>query len=190
MEREVQEVLGPLGIDQAVSRRVSGALLKVESEYCPPSPSHSGSEESFMKGLVRKLARSSKGGDVEADRLKLGSTDVGMTAFLLKFGEGLEDVPTSRLWVSDAMLLYHRSLCCELLADQRHNHRRRLRHRRHNPYHPVLLHSESSNGSFLVNWRYSDCPDSLWLLQDLLLWRQDRSQGLHKERFVYFGQSL
>ena len=111
MEREVQEVLGPLGIDQAVSRRVSGALLKVESEYCPPSPSNSGPEESFMKGLVRKLARSSKGGDVEADRLKLGSTDVGMTAFLLKFGEGLEDVPTSRLWVSDPMLLCLRGLC-------------------------------------------------------------------------------
>lgn len=100
MEREVQEVLGPLGIDQAVSRRVSGALLKVESEYCPPSPSDSGSEESFMRGLFRKMARNSKNGDAEADRLKLGSTDVGMTAFLLKFGEGLEDVPTSRLWIS------------------------------------------------------------------------------------------
>ena len=62
-----------------------------------------------MRGLMRKMART-RGNNRElesllkpTDKLEVGKTDVGVTAFLLKFGEGLEDVPTSRLWVSLTM---------------------------------------------------------------------------------------
>jgi len=47
---------------------------------------------------------SSKGKDVsqdeeEGERLRW-SDDIGLTAFLLKFGEGMEEVPTKRLYIS------------------------------------------------------------------------------------------
>lgn len=108
MEREVHDVLGPLGIDQSLSRRVAGSLLKVESELPPvlaPEPS-------FFRTVLSKMARTPSGlgsqnganyGTLEAaaqqTQASEGDCDVGMTAFLLKFAEQAEDVPTSRLFI-------------------------------------------------------------------------------------------
>ncbi|THH08224.1 hypothetical protein EW145_g2844 [Phellinidium pouzarii] len=82
MEREVHAVLGPIGVDEKLSRKVAQSLLTLEVE-------HNSAQERGMNG----------GGDAESGALRW-SDDVGVTAFLLKFGEGLEEVPTRRLYVS------------------------------------------------------------------------------------------
>jgi len=73
MEREVTAALGPLGVDEKLCRQVAQNLREVEV-----------SDESGVSG---------------APGLRW-SKDVGLTAFLLKFGEGLEEVPTKRLFTS------------------------------------------------------------------------------------------
>ena len=93
MEREVHAVLGAVGIDEKVSRQVAHSLLEVESTV--EQDNGIGDEERGLKW----------------------SQSVGITEFLLKFGEGLgassllyypythqprfaEEVPTRRLYVS------------------------------------------------------------------------------------------
>jgi vacuolar iron transporter family protein len=72
MEREVYSVLGRVGVDEKVSRQVAHSLREIEvrEESSAPTsnPTSSGSDE---EGGLR------------------WSKDVGITAFLLKFGEGL-----------------------------------------------------------------------------------------------------
>ncbi|KAJ3983024.1 Ccc1 family [Lentinula detonsa] len=75
MEREVEEILGPLGVDEKACRIVAESLRKAGRESITDSSS--------------------------AETLRLRwSQDVGLTAFLLKFGEGMEEVPTKRLYIS------------------------------------------------------------------------------------------
>lgn len=76
MEREVHAILGPLGVKETLSRLVAEDLREVEDDAC--------------------LAIES----AEANGSKQEDPNVGLTAFLLKFGEGMEEVPVSRLWVS------------------------------------------------------------------------------------------
>jgi len=76
MEREVNAVLGPIGVNEKLCREVAQCLRQVEV-----------SDENLVSAGVRgQSLRWSK--------------DVGLTAFLLKFGEGLEEVPTRRLFTS------------------------------------------------------------------------------------------
>ena len=65
MEREVHAVLGAVGIDEKVSRQVAHSLLEVESTV--EQDNGIGDEERGLKW----------------------SQSVGITEFLLKFGEGL-----------------------------------------------------------------------------------------------------
>ncbi|KAI6119870.1 VIT family-domain-containing protein [Pisolithus croceorrhizus] len=75
MEREVYAILGPVGVDEHTSQAVTRSLLAAERE---------GTE-----------------GPVDEERQQLRwKDDVGLTAFLLKFGEGLKEVPTKRLYLS------------------------------------------------------------------------------------------
>ncbi|KAJ3761752.1 VIT family-domain-containing protein [Lentinula raphanica] len=75
MEREVEEILGPLGVDEKACRVVAESLRKAGGENITDPTS--------------------------AENLRLRwSQDVGLTAFLLKFGEGMEEVPTKRLYIS------------------------------------------------------------------------------------------
>lgn len=79
MEREVHAILGPVGVDDKLTRQVAQSLLSVEVD---------------SGGL---------GGGTHGDDTEGGlkwSKDVGLTAFLLKFGEGMEEVPTRRLYIS------------------------------------------------------------------------------------------
>ncbi|KAJ3556434.1 hypothetical protein NP233_g11978 [Leucocoprinus birnbaumii] len=84
MEREVAEVLGPVGVNDKICRSVAQCLREVEVD------SGAGYEE---------YATASTSSDAENQSLKW-SNEVGLTAFLLKFGQGLEEVPTMRLYVS------------------------------------------------------------------------------------------
>jgi vacuolar iron transporter family protein len=77
MEREVHAVLGPLGVDERLSRQVADNLQKIE----------------FDTRGVRS------DGSVPEDQLKW-SMDVGLTSFLLKLGEQLEEVPNKRMYIS------------------------------------------------------------------------------------------
>ncbi|KAH7882998.1 VIT family-domain-containing protein [Phlebopus sp. FC_14] len=80
MEREIYAVLGPVGVDEQTSRDVTKCLREVECDSGVDAASSSSSDE-------------------ETQSLRWKS-DVGLTPFLLKFGEGLEEVPTRRLYVS------------------------------------------------------------------------------------------
>ncbi|EFP86368.1 uncharacterized protein PGTG_12324 [Puccinia graminis f. sp. tritici CRL 75-36-700-3] len=103
MEREVHEVLGPMGLDESISRTVAAALLRAESEAdeCIDRTAEP-AEESTARWLLRCLGRQPKffkqidGGNHQLRWAK----DIGITPFLLKFGEGLEEVPESRLYIS------------------------------------------------------------------------------------------
>jgi len=77
MEREVSEVLAPIGVDDVTCRAVAKDLRDVEGEG-------------------QQHARN----DAESNISLRWSKDVGLTAFLLKFGEGLEEIPTRRLYIS------------------------------------------------------------------------------------------
>jgi vacuolar iron transporter family protein len=83
MEREVYSVLGPIGVDEKTSRLVARNLRDVEVDSNGEgSDSASSSSRSVEEGGLR------------------WSKSVGLTAFLLKFGEGLEEVTTRRMYVS------------------------------------------------------------------------------------------
>ncbi|KAF9463226.1 membrane fraction protein [Collybia nuda] len=82
MEREVAEVLAPIGVDDKACRAVARSLRDVEVD------------ENGNGQLV-----SGASGDNETTSLRW-SKDVGITAFLLKFGQGLEEVPDKRLYIS------------------------------------------------------------------------------------------
>jgi len=81
VEREVHAVLGPVGLDQSVSQRVAHSLLEVESGMDQSNGQAPASATDTEHGLR-------------------WSHSVGVTEFLLKFGEGLEEVPTRRLYLS------------------------------------------------------------------------------------------
>lgn len=85
MEREVHAILGPVGVDEKIGRQVADALLALEDDLVAAEEHHpSSSSKSWVDSVVPW--RQSKG-DAESG-LKF-SEDVGLTAFLLKFGEGL-----------------------------------------------------------------------------------------------------
>ncbi|KAJ3490620.1 hypothetical protein NLI96_g1309 [Meripilus lineatus] len=88
LEREVYAVLGPVGVDEKTSRAVAKCLrdVEVDSEQGGPSTSSASS-------------RSSSPDTEQGTGLKWSNT-VGLSAFLLKFGEGMEEVPTRRLYIS------------------------------------------------------------------------------------------
>ncbi|GAA5851065.1 hypothetical protein JCM8547_009169 [Rhodosporidiobolus lusitaniae] len=109
MEREVSAVLSPLGVEDSISRRVAGALLSVEATLPPPS-----NPPSIFRQCLNVVARRPRfSGDVSSSDLerarllpsKRPSSDEdedekGLTAFLLKFGEGLEETTDARLFIS------------------------------------------------------------------------------------------
>jgi VIT1/CCC1 family predicted Fe2+/Mn2+ transporter len=80
MEREVHAVLGPVGVDEAASQAVANCLRKAEDESgfdgSTPTPTD---EERQSRGM---------------------KSEHGLTPFLLKFGEGMEEIPTRRLYIS------------------------------------------------------------------------------------------
>ncbi|KAI0342400.1 DUF125-domain-containing protein [Trametopsis cervina] len=81
MEREVYGVLGPVGVDERTCRQVANNLRDVEIDT-----NGVGSDSASSRTLEDAGLKWSK--------------SVGLTAFLLKFGEGLEEVTTRRMYVS------------------------------------------------------------------------------------------
>ncbi|KAF8635682.1 hypothetical protein AX15_000308 [Amanita polypyramis BW_CC] len=81
IEREVAEILEPVGVDNKTSLAVARSLRDAEL--------HGDATENGY----------SVSNDVENAKLRW-SHQVGLTAFLLKFGHNLEEVPTRRLYTS------------------------------------------------------------------------------------------
>ncbi|OBZ76805.1 Vacuolar iron transporter 1.1 [Grifola frondosa] len=81
MEREVYAVLGPVGVDERLSRQVARCLREVEVD--------SGGDGAALAGMSGE-----EGGGLR------WAKDVGLSAFLLKFGECLEEVPARRMYIS------------------------------------------------------------------------------------------
>jgi len=104
MRREVHAVLGPVGVDEKISRQVADSLLALEDEQVRAAAVATTGGERGSSWLVPgswSFGKSSTKGAREDNEGGLRwSQDVGITAFLLKFGEGMEEVPTVRLYVS------------------------------------------------------------------------------------------
>jgi len=82
MEREVLEVLAPVGVDDKTCRAVARCLRDVEVD-------------------TQGNGSLSTGGGTDPENVGLKwSGDVGLTAFLLRFGQGLEEIPDRRMYVS------------------------------------------------------------------------------------------
>ncbi len=71
LEREVSEILGPVGVDEQVCRAVANCLRNVE-----------------LRDEGTGFCGRGAGNDAENSNLRWNDT-VGLTAFLLKFGHGL-----------------------------------------------------------------------------------------------------
>lgn len=96
MEREIHSILGPLGVKEPLSRLVAEDLRSVEDEIYGSSGaegsegvmpganvvSESGKKKSGLLNWRTKKAEEEDGG-------VRGNEEMGMTAFLLKFGEGM-----------------------------------------------------------------------------------------------------
>ncbi|KAL4061945.1 VIT family-domain-containing protein [Scleroderma yunnanense] len=85
MEKEVFSVLGPVGVDERTAREVAKCLRDVE---------HQGTD------IARTGTRTRTDIGDEEKQQTGQRKDVGLTPFLLKFGQGLEEVPTKRLYIS------------------------------------------------------------------------------------------
>lgn len=85
MEREVHSILGPIGVKEGLSRLVANDLRTVEEEALErESRSSKSSGKSWWK-LWKKdggIRLEEEGGSPDAG-------EMGLTAFLLKFGEGM-----------------------------------------------------------------------------------------------------
>ncbi|GHJ84228.1 hypothetical protein NliqN6_0630 [Naganishia liquefaciens] len=89
VDREVHEVLAPLGVTEDVSRAVSNSLVQAAL---------ADEVASFRSSDSRKLFGHRFSWMNRVSRQHVPTT--GTTAFLLKFGEGMEEVPSSRLFAS------------------------------------------------------------------------------------------
>ncbi|KAI0831785.1 VIT family-domain-containing protein [Trametes gibbosa] len=95
MEREVHAVLGPVGVNEKVSRQVASCLRDVEFSVPPDEgDSSSGARAARASTASDATLTAEEGGELR------WAKDVGLTAFLLKFGEGLQDVSTARMYAS------------------------------------------------------------------------------------------
>ncbi|KAI8457910.1 Ccc1 family, partial [Phakopsora pachyrhizi] len=107
METQVKNVLGPLGVQDNVCKSITMDLLKAEMISKELSMEAENSAFSgWLKTLLRKISRKPKvyneiKGQASLKTEELDSLEsLGITQFLLKFSEGMEDIPTIRLYIS------------------------------------------------------------------------------------------
>jgi len=100
MKREVHSILGPLGVNESLSRLVAEDLRTVEDDtwgrntdgnegvvsvHPRRKPRHGDAEKKGWR-IWRKRTEEENGG-------VKGNDEMGLTAFLLKFGEGIGGSP-------------------------------------------------------------------------------------------------
>jgi VIT1/CCC1 family predicted Fe2+/Mn2+ transporter len=91
LDREVHDILGPLGLQENVSRVVSRALARAQddAEDREDRSSFDSAQMAHQRSLFGRLGLTSR-----------PVPKTGTAAFLLKLGEGMEEVPSSRLFMS------------------------------------------------------------------------------------------
>lgn len=90
LDREVHDILGPLGLQENVSRVVSRALAQAQhATEERDDRSFTSSHLAHQRSLFGRLGLTQRPVPKE-----------GTVAFLLKLGEGMEEVPSSRLFLS------------------------------------------------------------------------------------------
>jgi len=99
MEREVHSILGPLGVKETVSRLIAEDLRAVDDHTQGERVERNEGVMAAQAQLQRVVPEEKKRGilsgtkreaeEVEEDGGPKGNEDMGLTAFLIKFGEGL-----------------------------------------------------------------------------------------------------
>ena len=91
MEREVHSILGPLGVNEALSRLVAEDLRQVEEDvWGDRAEGTIDGTEGIVSASSGGAKKAQPGWKQNGEEGGQGPTeDMGMTAFLLKFGEGL-----------------------------------------------------------------------------------------------------
>jgi hypothetical protein len=86
MEREVHSILGPIGVKEGLSRLIANDLRTVEEDSYESTSQSSGSSKSWWKIWKREggIRLEEEGGKPASE-----AGEMGLTAFLLKFGEGM-----------------------------------------------------------------------------------------------------
>lgn len=86
MEREVHSILGPIGVKEGLSRLIANDLRTVEEDALENPTRPSGSSGSWWKIWKKDggIRLEEEGGKPATD-----AGEMGLTAFLLKFGEGM-----------------------------------------------------------------------------------------------------
>jgi hypothetical protein len=126
MEREVHSILGPIGVKEGLSRLIANDLRTVEEESLEnASKMKSGSSGSWWKIWKKTggIRLEEEGGTPENDG------EMGLTAFLLKFGEGMGAY--SLFWIYE-----------ENIADNC----------RGGPYIPTIYLSPNHRSLLLLRW--------------------------------------
>ncbi|KAG9023089.1 hypothetical protein FS842_005845 [Serendipita sp. 407] len=87
LEREVDDILGPIGVPSEMSRQIANTLQREEESTT----------------VAEGTSHSIENGEPPQEQLKFQST-VGLTPFLLHFGQGVEPIPRSRMYSSAATI--------------------------------------------------------------------------------------
>ena len=100
MEREVHSILGPLGVKESLSRLVAEDLRGVEEDTWGRRTTASEGVEAMQTMTPRKEKKRWRWGrakgEAEEGGVPAGRENMGLTAFLLKFGEGLGEISLCR----------------------------------------------------------------------------------------------
>lgn len=186
MEREVHSILGPLGVKETLSRLVAEDLRVVEDQlYIGGAANYGTATEGVMR--ARENSGSSNGkkekkswfgwkkgnSAQEAEGLleqggedAKGDEDMGMTAFLLKFGEGMgESLSNIRKIV--ILMACRGSTAIQTLHLRSHDWTVILP-RRPDPFDPIHGQRHCSDRPHHLELRNGCRALHLWCLQDLL----------------------
>lgn len=165
MEREVYAVLGPVGVDEKVSRQVALNLLEVESTTAEQSEGSSDAEHGLK-----------------------WSQSVGLTEFLLKFGQGIGAPPHpvclshylgSRNVLRGCPNAPHVLVC---IYD-----RPGLSRWRHDPVNSLLFHPQGARCAGLLVHLHWDRSTHLWRCQGEGYWCSRQGRWIHMGRSKYIS---
>jgi len=98
MGREVHAVLGPFGVNENISRQLADDLLLLEHQQAAETAEYARTCQKISSRKKSWWRAGSSKHDTESG--SKWNEEVGLTAFLIKLGEGMEEVPTARLYVS------------------------------------------------------------------------------------------
>ena len=104
MEREVHSILGPLGINEALSRLVADDLREIEEDVWGDRAAGTEGVEGVAPAGKKQddgkrgwFSWRKRNKEEEDGGQREGGEEMGLTAFLLKFGEGMGECSEPRM---------------------------------------------------------------------------------------------